>query len=382
MNENNKKVLDDLLNKTKEVAGNAAKEIGNEAKEKLKDVNWKDVAKDVKEGIASGTKKATDAAKEKIDSVDWQEVGDKTKEGIKKAAQKTGDTVTKGAVIAKEKTIEALDANGDGTIGIDDIIINSLKVPGIKINRSEFLRKELSRNYKADVIEKAVEKNPAGAGITTEEIDKIADSVIEFERNCVSGISAALSTPGGFAMVATIPADIAQYYGYMLRCAQKLMYLYGFPQIDIKESNIDTATLNALTICLAVMYGVAGANSAIKAMAKALGVGVEKKLLNTALTKGAFYPLVKSIAKWFGKKMTKEVFAGFFKKAIPVVGGVVGGTITYVTFKPCCEKLKESLKDTILCNPDHQSTKEEEEFVDAIIKEKEVKVDPIVEDEE
>ena len=26
--------------------------------------------------------------------------------------------------------------------------------------------------------------------------------------------------------------------------------------------------------------------------------------------------------------MTKEVFAGFFKKAIPVVGGVIGGGIT------------------------------------------------------
>ena len=36
-------------------------------------------------------------------------------------------------------------------------------------------------------------------------------------------------------MPATIPADIAQYYGYMLRTAQKLMYLYGFPQIDLTD---------------------------------------------------------------------------------------------------------------------------------------------------
>jgi len=40
--------------------------------------------------------------------------------------------------------------------------------------------------------------------------------------------------------------------------------------------------------------------------------------------------------KWFGVKMTKEVFAGFFKKAIPVVGGVIGGGITFLAFKPCC----------------------------------------------
>lgn len=57
--------------------------------------------------------------------------------------------------------------------------------------------------------------------------------------------------------------------------------------------------------------------------------------------------------------MTKEVFAGFFKKAIPVVGGVIGGGITYVSFKPCCDKLKSALQDTLLSNPDHQEAAEE-----------------------
>lgn len=64
--------------------------------------------------------------------------------------------------------------------------------------------------------------------------------------------------------------------------------------------------------------------------------------------------------------MTKEVFAGFFKKAIPVVGGVLGGGITFVTFKPCCDKLKESLKDTALSNPKHKVTKEENIIIDDI----------------
>ena len=64
--------------------------------------------------------------------------------------------------------------------------------------------------------------------------------------------------------------------------------------------------------------------------------------------------------------MTKEVFAGFFKKAIPVVGGVVGGGITFVTFKPCCDKLKESLQDTALSNPKHKVTKEENIIIDDI----------------
>ena len=285
--------------------------------------------------------------------------------GIGKVASGVTDK-TKGAVVkSKEAVIGAIDVNGNGEIDIEDIIIMGLKVPGIRINRSEFLEKELFKNYPKEVIDDAIANNPAHAGIPLAEIDRIADEVIKYERNCVSGISAALGVPGGVAMAATIPTDIAQYYGYMLRTAQKLLYLYGFPEIDIEEKGqkFDSETMNILIICLGVMYGVAGANNALKAMAKALAAGVEKKLLNAALTKGTFYPIVKSVASWFNKKMTKEVFSGFFKKSIPIAGAVIGGGITYISFKPCCDKLKASLQDTMLSNPEHY-TEENEIIID------------------
>lgn len=274
---------------------------------------------------------------------------------------KTTETMAK----AKDTVISAVDVNGNGKIDIEDIIMLGLKVPGVRIDREEFLRKELLKKYPQNVIDDAVLNNPAHARIPISEIDKLADSAIQYERNCVSGISAALGIPGGVTMVATIPADLAQYYGYMLRTIQKLLYLYGFPEIIPENSNIvlDDETMNTLILCFGVMYGVHGANVALKAMAKALAVGVEKKLLKAALTKGTIYPIVKNVAKWFGQNMTKKVFAGFFKKAIPIVGGVVGGGITYLSFKPCCVKLKDTLKDTMLSNPNYKPTLEEDGFV-------------------
>ena len=125
--------------------------------------------------------------------------------------------------------------------------------------------------------------------------------------------------------------------------------------------------MNTLIICLGVMYGVQQANVALKAMATALGSGVEKKLLAMALTKGTLYPMVKDVLKWFNVNLTKKVFAGFFKKAIPVVGGVVGGGITYISFKPCCDRLKASLQDTLLSNPEHHAAAEEKQMVDEMI---------------
>lgn len=264
--------------------------------------------------------------------------------------------------------VNVLDQNGDDELGIDDIIILAVKTPGVHISRAAFLQKELFKNHPQDVIDKAIATTPAQAGISPKEIAKIADNVIALERNCVSGISVALGAPGGWAMAATIPADIVQYYGYTLRATQKLLYLYGFPEIDVGEDGLqlDSETINAIIMCLGVMNGVAGANNAIKGMAKALAIGVEKKLLNMALTKGAFYPLVKSILKWFGIKLTKSVFAGFFKKAIPIVGGVIGGGLTFLAFKPCCYRLKDALQDTMLSNPHHVSTPEEDHIVESI----------------
>ena len=281
---------------------------------------------------------------------------------VKKAVSKGKDIVFD----SKDKVFDALDINKDGRVDTEDIIILGLRIPGVHIDREEFLRKQFMKNYSNDVIQDAVKFNPAHAGITVEEIDNIADQVIQYERNCVSGISLALGAPGGVAMFATLPTDIAQYYGYMLRAIQKLLYLYGFPEINVGNGvNIDDETMNLITLCLGVMYGVEGSVASIKILSNALGKGVEKKLLQKALTKGTFYPIVKKISRWFGVYMTKQVFAGFFRKAIPVVGGVVGGGITYLSFKPCCDNLKKSLQDTALCNPSSRKLSDEFDVIDA-----------------
>ena len=226
--------------------------------------------------------------------------------------------------------------------------------PGVKIDRKDFLKRELTRYYPENIIDKAISETPAKAGIKSEDLDKICDEVIKKERNIVSGISFAFGVPGGAAMLATLPADIAQYYGCMLRVMQEELYLYGFPQINVDSNGsvLDSETINLITICLGTMYGVAGASNALKTVARALSKGVEKKLVGMALTKGTIYPIVKKTASWFGVRMTKQIFAGAVGKAIPLVGGVVGGGITYASFKPCCDRLKASLKETRLANPE------------------------------
>ena len=199
---------------------------------------------------------------EKKPKIDLKELANKAGKATVDAAQSVGKTAVSVAGKTKELTeksqqaiLGAIDQNGNGEVDIEDVIIMGLKVPGIRIDRAQFLQAEFKTKLPQDVIDDAIAFNPLHANIPSELIEKIADEVIKYERNCVSGISAALGMPGGIAMAATIPADIAQYYGYMLRATQKLMYLYGFPAIDLdeKDQTFDSETMNTLIICLGVM---------------------------------------------------------------------------------------------------------------------------------
>ena len=189
-------------------------------------------------------------------------------------------------------------------------------------------------------------------GIPREKINEIADQVIEYETNKVSAISFAAGIPGGFAMAATIPADVAQYFGFLLRVMQKLAYLYGFQEFELSENNISDETMNQLLIFLGVMFGVNGANQGVKIIAETAGNKVSKTLAQKALTKTTLYPIVKKVATTLGFKMTKDVFAKGVSKVVPVVGGAVSGGLTYLTFKPCAIKLKDNFKSLNLSDPE------------------------------
>lgn len=286
-----------------------------------------------------------------------------------KSAKKSADAVSKTAVKTKEAVMKAVDQNGDGQVDIYDVIILGLKTPGVKVSRTDFLRREFKKYCEQPTIDKAIAETPAKAGINPTLINKLVNDCIKSEKLKVSGISAALGTMGGAEALAAVPVDLGQYYGALLRAAQKMMYLYGWPQINVEEQSeiFDDGTMNTLVLCLGAMFGVQGANKAIQVLANGLAKGVEKKLLQAALTKGTIYPIIKETAKWFSVKMTKAVFASSVKQVIPVAGAVIGGGITYASFGPCCKHLKDQLKDTVLSNPEHVVTEEEEREVQEII---------------
>ena len=223
----------------------------------------------------------------------------------------------------------------------DKVMNLALSMPMVKVDRTAFLTKEFSMYDNADQLR---DKRPIDL-FDAETIERAARGVINSHLTTATVTSTAAGIPGGPAMAATMPADIAQYYWHVLVVAQKLGYLYGWPDLLDDKGQITEGTRNVLTLFVGVMFGAQAASKLVGEIAKRVSLQAAKRLPQQALTKTMYYPVVKQVAKWIGVKMTKDTFGKSVGKAIPILGGVLSGAITAFSFKPMAEKLQKHLRE-------------------------------------
>lgn len=223
----------------------------------------------------------------------------------------------------------------------DKVMNAALSMPMVKVDRTAFLTKEFSMYDNADELR---DKRPIDL-FDEEAIERAARSVINSHLTTATVTSTAAGIPGGLAMAATMPADIAQYYWHVLVVAQKLGYLYGWPDLLDEKGQITEGTRNVLTLFVGVMFGAQAASKLVGEIAKRVSLQAAKRLPQQALTKTMYYPVIKQVAKWIGVKMTKDTFGRSVGKAIPILGGVLSGAITAFSFKPMAEKLQKHLRE-------------------------------------
>ena len=137
-------------------------------------INLKDALNKAKDIAENAVEKATAAAKEAGENA--KPLAKKVGEKASKAKDKVVDVAAKG----KNEIISKIDQNNNGEVDIEDIIIIGINTPGVKINRKEFLKKELFKKYPENIIDKAISDTPMKAGIDSADIDKIADLTSKF----------------------------------------------------------------------------------------------------------------------------------------------------------------------------------------------------------
>lgn len=218
----------------------------------------------------------------------------------------------------------------------------ALAIPGVSLDREEYLRSTLKDACTEEELQKVLEYRPAVV-LSREDIDGFAADVITFHTSAVTTLSTITGLPGGPIILASIPADLAQYYYHVFILAQKLAYLYGFPDLrdDNKELTDDSAGM--LTLFVGVMMGAQLANGVLRDIAKDLALQVAKKMPQKVLAKTLYYPILSQVAKRIGADLSKSSFTKTFGKFIPLLGGIVSGTVTYITFSNGAKRLQKAL---------------------------------------
>lgn len=224
---------------------------------------------------------------------------------------------------------------------------NAVKLPGVKVDRSDFLIRSFGKHVTSDQLSLLLEKGPIEAEISPALIKKIAKRTIANQTMKSSSASFAAGLPGGVALAATIPADTAQFFGMTLRLAQEVGYLYGYEDFW-DEGQLNTERVNGdLVLFLGVMFGVGGATATIKALSAQLSKQAMKQIPNKALMKTIYYPIIKKMSALIGVKMTKDTFAKGVSKMIPLAGGVISGGLTFASMTKMGNRLMNALEESI-----------------------------------
>lgn len=223
----------------------------------------------------------------------------------------------------------------------DEVLAVAVKAPMIKIDRAEFLKNNFSREVEPKMVYKIVQTSPIKAGVSEHILKKIASECIKNETYNVS----ALSFGTGFGGLIGIPADLAQYLVHVLRISQKLAYIYGYPSMISIDGGMDDATKNIILLFIGMMYGVKGTEKVIANLSVTLAEQIAKNISREALTKTAWYPLLKEICKQVGIKVTKDTLGKAATKVFPVIEGVVSAGFSYYCFGKGAERLHKTLRE-------------------------------------
>lgn len=225
-------------------------------------------------------------------------------------------------------------------ISIEAMITSAAALPGVKVNRRSFLADIFKNND--SLLPDILEKGPAAAGISREELNAKAEKLIKLRTGVSTAASFAAGLPGGLAMAAALPADILQFFGMSVRIAQELSYLYGAEDLW-EDGELDEEMIkNRLILYLGAMYAVQSARAGVRLLC-AMNDKSEFVLPDSNRMLRLWMPLMRQIAVITELKAARAMLTRGISKAVPIAGGIISGGLNYASMLPMAKRLLEDL---------------------------------------
>src|SRR4029077_20567026 len=167
---------------------------------------------------------------------------------------------------------------------------------------------------------------------------------LKWHRGGVSALSFGSGLPGGWWIAGTVPADLTQAFWHVLVILQKLAYLYGWPERGSEDSEREDELLLFLIVFVGAMLVSESAAKVLGDIAERTAAQVLKRLPRETLTKWGLYHLAREVAKRIGIKLTEDSFARYLLRIVPILGGIISGTVTWISFSLMTSRLAAHLE--------------------------------------
>lgn len=238
------------------------------------------------------------------------------------------------------------------------------KIPLVKVDREQFLRQQFADS---PYLEQVLLLGPQSV-YKPRELKKKAHAIVRNSTTKASITSFAAGLPANlFVAIPAAGVDVTQHFAFAIHMAQQIAYLFGQDELFDNGGDLTDEAKVRVIGYLGVMFGVAGASGLIAKMSTVLGPNVGKKVAGQALTKTAWYPIAKKTCALLGQKITKKTVEKTISKAVPLLGGVVSGGLTFVTFRPMGFRLTNVFVDLVAGKFKEEEMELNPEFLASIV---------------
>lgn len=191
-----------------------------------------------------------------------------------------------------------------------------------KVDRDEFLLKEFPGVDKKILLE----EGPL-AFYNIEELEIKANKILDSTTNSAAFRSFIAGLPANPVLATVLgTADAMQYFVSLLRLLQKIIYTLGEKNLFNKAGELSLHSQLKILGYIALMFSTEVVTAKIlvgetgKQVTKVINSKISKKAVNSVATK--------VLAKTGSNVSSKAV-----SKYVPIIGGVISGGSTYLTFK-------------------------------------------------
>jgi hypothetical protein len=221
----------------------------------------------------------------------------------------------------------------------------SFEIPFVKIDREEFLIRELTQICTTEQVNIAIESSPQIAGVAKEELIIIGKRCLVQHIYQTAIMSFIAGLPGGIFMIFTLPLDVLQFYWNVKQVIQKFLYLFGWPNIYCDKNKLNEDFSLRITKLFGIMFGSKEATLLIAGLSKKIAAHIIYRFPQQTLTRYGILNLAIQLAKWVGIILTKETLTEVIYKLVPFIGGFISASISLVLMKAMTGKLLNHLTE-------------------------------------